>query len=212
VRTGKRRERGGESADFGMIDAGKFLRGGVGDDAAALKKDDARGEQQRFTEIVGDEDDGFAEAAGKGAEFALKLGAGNGIERTEGLVHKEDRRVGSKSPRYADALALSARKFVRLPRRELDGIKAHEGEKFIDAGGGASGVPMFKSGDKRNVLGHAEMGEKPRFLNYIADAAAEPNGIPFGGGAAADDDLAGAGNKEAIDEFKERGLAATAAT
>ena len=195
-----------------MINEGKFLRGGVGNDAAALKKDDARGEEQRFTEIVCDEDDGFAEAARKGAEFALKFSAGNGIERTEGLVHEKDGRVSSKSPRYADALALTARKFVRLARREFDGIEADEGEKFVDARRNAAGVPIFKGGDKRNVLGYGEMGEKPRFLNYIADAAAEPNGIPFGGGAAADDDLAGGGNKEAIDEFQERGLAATAAT
>jgi hypothetical protein len=154
-----------------MIDAGKFLRGGVGDNAAALKKDDAGGEEQRFTEIMGDEDDGFAEAAGEGPEFTLKLGAGYGIECAEGFVHKENRRVGGKGARHADALALSARKFVRLARREFDGIKADEGEKLADARGNAGGIPLFKAGNKSDVLRHGEMGEKPRFLNYIADAA-----------------------------------------
>src|SRR5712664_1110116 len=161
---------------------------------------------------MGDENDSFSEAAGEGAEFTLKLGAGYGIERTERLVHQQNWRVGSKGARYADALALSARKFVRLARREFDGIEADEGEKFADARRNAGGIPLFKGGDKRDVLGHGEMGEKPRFLNYITDAAAEPNGIPFGGRSAADDDLARGGNKEAIDEFKQRGLAATAAT
>jgi len=49
-------------------------------------------------------------------------------------------------------------------------------------------------------------------LNDIADAAAKTNGIPIGGGAFADDDLASGGNKEAIDQSKKSGFAAAAAT
>ena len=57
------------------------------DDAARLEQHDARGEPAGFAQIVGDEDDRLAEAASDVAEFALHLGARDGIERAERLVH-----------------------------------------------------------------------------------------------------------------------------
>jgi hypothetical protein len=195
-----------------MIDARKFLRSGIGNDAAAFEKDNARRQEQRFAKIVGDEDDGLAETAREGAEFALKLCARDGIERTEGLVHQEDGRIGGEGAGDADALALAAREFVRAAGGEFGGIEANESKEFVDASGSAGSIPFFKGRDERDVLGNGEMGEKACFLNYITDAAAEANGIPFGGGATADDDLACGGNEETIDEFKQRGLAAAAAT
>ena len=79
-----------------------------GDEAAGFEQSDARGQEQGFTDIVSDEHDGFAETAGEGAEFALQLGAGDGVKRAEGLVHEEDGRVGGKGAGDADALALAA--------------------------------------------------------------------------------------------------------
>jgi len=55
------------------------------------------------------------------------------------------------------------------------------------------------------------MREKACVLNYIADAAAQTDGIPMGGGAAADDDLPQGGNEETIDQFQKRGFAAATA-
>jgi len=195
-----------------VIDAGKFLRSGIGDDAAVFEKDDARGEEQRFAKIVGDEDDGLAETARESAEFALKLCASDGIERAEGLVHQENGRIGGEGAGDADALALAAREFVRAARGEFGVVEADESKEFVDASSSAGSIPFFKGGDERDVLGNREMGEKTCFLNYITDAAAEANGIPLGGGTTADDDLACGGNEEAIYEFKQRGLAAAAAT
>src|SRR5712664_3965273 len=113
LRTGERSKRRGEGSDFGMIDAGKFLRRGVSDDSAIFEKNDARGEKERFAKVVGDKDDGFAETAGEGAEFPLKLGAGDGIESAERLVHEENGRIGGKGASDADALTLAAGEFVR---------------------------------------------------------------------------------------------------
>jgi hypothetical protein len=126
LRTIERSERGSEGTDFGMIDAGKFLRSGIGDDTAAFQQDYARSEKQRFAKIVGDEDDRLAEAAGEGAEFALKFGAGNGIERAERLIHEEDGRVSGEGAGYADALALAAGEFVRAAGSEFGGVQAHQ--------------------------------------------------------------------------------------
>src|SRR5216684_1933628 len=176
LRTGERSKRRGEGSHFGMIDAGKFLGRGVSDDSAIFEKNDARGEDERFAKVVGDKDDGFAETAGEGAEFALKLGAGDGIESAERLVHEENGRIGGKG-----------------------------------ASGSVGGIPFFEEGDERDVLGNREMGEKTCVLNYIADAPAQTDGVPIGGGAATDDDLAGGGNEKAIDKFQKCGFAAAAA-
>ena len=178
-----------------MIDAGKFLWRGVGDDTSAFEEDDAGGEQERFAKIVGDKDDGFAEAAGQGAEFALKLGACDGVESAEGLVHQENRRVGGEGASDADALTLAAGELVRSAIAVFCRFETDQGKELIDASGGARGIPFFERRDERNVLGDREMGEKACVLNYIPDAAAQTDGIPIGGGATKNGDLASAGNE-----------------
>ena len=211
MRTGERSKRRGEGSDFGMIDAGKFLRRGVSDDSAIFEKNDARGEKERFAKVVGDKDDGFAETAGEGAEFALKLGAGDGVESAERLVHEENGRIGGKGASDADTLTLAAGEFVRSAIAVFCRFQTDERKELVDASGSVGGIPFFEEGDERDVLGNREMGEKTCVLNYIADAPAQTDGVPIGGGAAADDDLAGGGNEKAIDKFQKRGFAAAAA-
>jgi hypothetical protein len=172
-----------------VVEAKKFLRRGAGNNAAGFEQDNAGGEEQRFAQIVGDKDDGLAEAAGEGAEFALELGAGDGIERAEGLVHQKDGGIGGESAGDADALSLATGKFAGAAMREFAGIEADEMEHFIDANGGARGVPVFQSGDKGDVFCDGEMGEKTGFLNYVTDAAAEADGVPSGGRATLDEDF-----------------------
>jgi len=79
-----------------------------------LQQHNARGEEQGFVQIVCDENNGFAEAAGERAEFALKLGASYRIERAKGFVHQQDGRIGSKGAGDSDALALATGKFARV--------------------------------------------------------------------------------------------------
>ena len=127
-------QRSGEGFHFGMIDAQKFPRRGAGDDAAFFEQNDARGQQQRFTEIVGDEHDGFAQAAREVGEFALQFRARDGIERAEGLVHQEDRRIGAESARNADPLSLAAGKLGGASLREFARFESYETQQFVDAG------------------------------------------------------------------------------
>jgi hypothetical protein len=93
-----------------------------------VEKGDARTQDEGFANVVGYEDDGFVETASKGAEFALKLGAGDGIERAERLVHKENRRIGSQSAGDTDALALAAGEFARAAGGKFDGIETHQAQ------------------------------------------------------------------------------------
>ncbi len=172
-----------------MVEAEKFLRGGAGDDAAGFKQDDARGEEKRFAQIVGDEDNGFAEAAGEGAEFALEFGAGDGIKRAEGLVHQKDGRIGGEGTSDADALALAAGKLARTAMREFAGIEADKMQHFIDAGGDARGIPLFQNGNESDILSNREVGEKTGILNDVTDAATKADEIPIARGTILDEDF-----------------------
>lgn len=172
-----------------MIEAKELLWSGAGNDAAGFEQDDARGEKQCFAEIVGDQDDGLAEATGEGAEFALELGAGDGIERAEGLVHEQNGRIGRKGAGNADALALPAGEFAGAAMGEFAGIEADKLEHFLDAGGGAGGVPVFQSGNEGDIFCDGEMGEEARVLNDVTHAPAKADRVPSGARAALDKNL-----------------------
>jgi hypothetical protein len=124
-----------------VVEAKKFLWRGTGNDAAVFEQDYAGGEEQGFSQIVSDEDDGFAEAAGEGAELALELGTGDGIERAEGLVHQKNGRIGGESAGDADALTLASGKFAGAAMRKFARVETDKLEHFLDAGGSAGGVP-----------------------------------------------------------------------
>ena len=172
-----------------MVEAKELLWRSAGNDAASFEQDDARSEKQRFAEVVGDEDDGLAQAAGEIAEFTLELGAGDRVERAEGLVHQQNGRIGRKGAGNADALTLAAGEFARAAMGEFTGIETDKLEHFLDAGGGAGGVPVFQSGDEGDIFCDGEMGEEAGVLNDITHAAAEAYGVPGGGRAALDEDF-----------------------
>ena len=115
-------------ADFGLGGAEELLRREVGEDAAGVEEDDAVGEIEGFVEVVGDEEDGLAEALKQGAHHLLHLEAGEGIERAEGLVHEEDGRVGGEGTGQACTLALAARELSRKATSEGVGGEADGGE------------------------------------------------------------------------------------
>jgi len=171
-----------------VVEAKKLLRRGAGDNATSLEQDYARSEQERFTQIVSDEHDGFAEAAGKSAEFALKLGASDGIKCAERFVHQENGRVSGKGTCDPDALALAAGEFAGAAMRKFARIKADEMEHLLDPSGCARRIPVFQSGHEGDVLRDGKMGEEAGFLDDVTNAAAEANGVPFGRGAILDQD------------------------
>ena len=176
-----------------MVEAKKFLRRGAGNDAAGLEQDDARGEEQGFAEIVSDQHDGLAEAAGEGAEFALEFGAGDGIEGAEGLVHQKNGRIGGEGAGDADTLALAARKFAGTAMGKFAGIEADEVKHFLDPGGDAGGVPLSQSGNEGDIFGDCEVREKTGVLDDVTDAAAEADEIPIASGALLDQDFPSGG-------------------
>ena len=172
-----------------MIEAKKFQWRGAGDNAAGFEQDDAGREEKSFAQIVSDEDDRFAKTVDQRAEFALKLGASDGIESAERFVHQENRWIGGESAGDSYALPLSSRKFARMAMREFARIEADKVEHFFDARGDAGGIPTFQAGYEAHILRHGEMREQAGFLNNVADTAAEADGVPSGGRATLDEDF-----------------------
>jgi hypothetical protein len=119
-------EGGGEGVDFRMIEAEKVLGRGEGDQVSSVEESDARTEKKGFANVMGDEDDGFIEAASQGAEFALKFGAGDGIECAEGLVHEENRRIGGQGSGDTDALTLAAGEFAGMACGEFGRVETYQ--------------------------------------------------------------------------------------
>ena len=146
-----------------------------------------------------DKNNRFAKAPGQRAEFALKLGAGDGIERAEGLVHQQDRRIGGEGTGNTHALALAAGEFPGVTMPEFTGVEANKPQHLPDAGGGAGGIPSFQIGNESDIFRDSEMGEEPSVLNDVADAAAEAGKVPIAGRAALNEDFAFRGKVQSID-------------
>jgi hypothetical protein len=109
-----------------MIDAKKFPGSRGRDDLAGLQQNDARSEEQRLAQIVRDKNDGFAETSSQGAEFTLQFRARDRVQRAKRLIHQQNRRVGRKSARHANALALTAGEFAWQAAAEFLRIEADE--------------------------------------------------------------------------------------
>ena len=67
------------------------------------------------------------------AQHGLHLGAGEGVEGAEGLVHEEEVGVGGEGAGEADALALAAGELPGIAGAEFGEVEAGEGEDFLDA-------------------------------------------------------------------------------
>jgi len=103
---------------------GKFLRSSVGNDAPFFQQDDARRKQERFAKVNRvTKTMVLPKPFRQSAEFALKLGARHGVKGAKGFVHQKDWRVGSKSTRHTDALALAAGELMWSAGSILGGFK-----------------------------------------------------------------------------------------
>ena len=134
----------------------------------------------------------FFEALLQRQKFPADFHARQRIERAERLVHQQDRRVGGERARHADALALAAGKLVRiaaqkLPRRRGRRARAAPAPARELRSAGQS----FEARNERDVLLDGVMREQARFLDHVADVAAQRDGVPRARGAAFDQHFAG---------------------
>ena len=76
------------------------------------KKEDPIAQANRFTDVMGDKDNGFASLFPNALEIAIKLLAGEGIEGGEWFIHQEDAWIGRESAGQGDPLFHSPGKLV----------------------------------------------------------------------------------------------------
>src|SRR6476660_2678891 len=76
------------------------------------KKQDPITQTNRFTNVVGDKDNGFAARFPNALEIAVKLLAGESIEGGERLIHQEDAGIRREGARQSHALLHSPGKLV----------------------------------------------------------------------------------------------------
>ena len=84
-----------------------------------VKHPDASAEQQRFPNIMGDEQSRLAEFVAQVEELLLQFHTGHRIERAKGLVQQQQRRIRCKRAGDTHPLALTAGQFTGIARGEL---------------------------------------------------------------------------------------------
>ena len=84
------------------------------DDPPAFHDGNARADLGRFIEVMADEDDGAVKLALQLQQLILQPVTDQRVQRREGLVHQQDRRIGGKGAGKANALLHAAGQLVHL--------------------------------------------------------------------------------------------------
>ncbi len=93
-------------------------------DTTGTEDGDAVTETHGLVDVVRDEDDGLLDLRLQAQHLVLEVLPHHGIDRAEGLVHQQDRRIGGERASDPDTLLLTARQLCRVPRGER-GVQAH---------------------------------------------------------------------------------------
>src|SRR5262249_3340927 len=104
-----------KGSGFRIVDLAKLFGRCQGDEVAVFEQTDSRCKQKSLANVVSDEDDRLLQPFGKRGNLSLKSRAGQRIERSKRLVHKNDRRIARQRSRHADPLSLAAGKLCRRP-------------------------------------------------------------------------------------------------
>ena len=116
----------------------QLVGGGELDQMAVAHDRDPVAHLDRLVDVVGDEDDRFANLPMKPQEIVLEAVARDRIDRAERLVHQHDRWVGSHRPRNADALLLTAGELSWIATQIALWIEPDQLEQLRRPGSGAA--------------------------------------------------------------------------
>ena len=172
-------------------------------DPPGLHEADAIGHGQRLLLVVGDIEDGDAEALVQLLDLELHVVAQLLVERAERLVHEDDRRPVDQAARERDALLLAARELLRKPARDVRQL--HDVEDAAHLLGRLRcrhAAHVQREGD---VLLDRQVREQRVVLEHHADVALVRRLV--GRQLAADPDLACRRLDQPGDDHQQRGLA-----
>src|SRR5262245_8231778 len=134
--------------------------------AAILHDHDAVSDQDRFVEVVGDEQDRLAGAAMDRQQLALKCLARLRVESTERLVHKQNFRIDGKRAGNTDTLFHSPRKLVRTPVLRVS--EAHKIQVLLCGLSQLRAANAFHFQSKHHVLHGRKPGQQFGMLEHHA--------------------------------------------
>ena len=147
-----------------------FLRRAHLHHLAVLHDGHAVADAHGLVQVVRDEDDGAALDLLQAQQLVLHLGADDGVEGREGLVHQQDRRVGRQRARQAHALLHAARQFVGVAGGP------HGQAHLLQRGtGGGLAFAQRHAGQLQpegGVLQHRQMRQQRERLEHHADVLA----------------------------------------
>src|SRR5207244_2605093 len=129
--------------------------------------------------VVGDEQGGLVHSAAQFEKLALKVVASDRVERGEGLIEQEQRRVGCERAGDSDTLFLAAGKLLGIARAEIGGVESDGAEKEVDPLADAIWTPVFEARSDRNIGLDGPVGEEAGVLHHISHAAAKLDRVPF---------------------------------
>ena len=110
------------------------------------------------------------EAALNREQVLLRLGADDRVERAEGLVHQQHRRLGRERARHADPLLLAAGELVRECAARSRRVELEQVEQLVHARRDARRSQPSSFGTVRDVLRHRAVREEAMALDHVADA------------------------------------------
>ena len=157
---------------------------------------------------MGDEDDGLLHAPLDADELVLQAVTRQPVDGAEGLVHEQDRRVGSQGPGDPHALALAARELGRVAAAVEVRVEAHQGQQVACPLSSAARIPAQQAGDGGDVLGDRDVGEEAHLLDHVADAKPELDRVHAGDVLAVEQDPARGRLLQPVDHLQAGGLAA----
>src|SRR5438552_3995770 len=165
--------------------------------------DDAIGEKHRLADAVRDEDDRLAALLPDAQQLEVHPLPRELVERSERLVHEDDRRVDHQHPAERGALLHAARELARV--RAFAALEPHEPQDVARFLGGGAALEPEDLDRQQHVLEDGAPREEHRRLEHHPDAPARP-----GDPRRTDADVPGAGVEQPADQLEQRRLAAAA--
>ncbi len=176
---------------------------------AVLHDGDAVADAHGLVQVVRDEDDGAALDLLQAQQLALHLGADDGVQRGERLVHEQDGRVGCQRARQPHALLHAAREFVGVAG--APGAQAHLLQGLLRCLLALGTVHSGEFQPEGGVVQHRHVGHQGERLEHHADVLA-PQRAQLAVAQTVDvlavhQDAAAGGLDQAVEHAHQRGLA-----
>ena len=178
------------------------------EDSALAQHRDAITQTDGLLDVVSDEDDGLVHLLLEPEELLLQPVTRNRVDRAEGLVHEQHRRVCREGSGHADPLALTPRELRGVAPREDGRVEPHELEQLGRARLATGPVPAEEGRDRGDVLLDRLVREQAHLLDDVADSPAHLDRVFVRDVVAVDEDSARGRLDQPVDHAHRRRLAA----